>query len=109
MYYDIFRKNNGIIEYPMPWAAHENLSFLIKNEEMSQIVEDLGLKPISKIDQTQAGIDFFTSLLEKIKEYGPPKVGLNLIMGDSTVSKLSNLLAHLQKGLLMLESGVYRK
>lgn len=109
LYYDIFRKDDGAIQYPMPWASQESLSFLIKNGEMAQIVEDLGLKPISKTDQTEAGIEFFTSLLEKIKEYGPPKIGLNLIMGDSTVSKLINLLAHLQKGLLMLESGVYQK
>ncbi|WP_036379140.1 class I SAM-dependent methyltransferase [Muricauda sp. MAR_2010_75] len=109
LYYDIFRKEDGNIQYPMPWASQENLSFLIKNNEMAHIVEDLGLKSISKTDQTQAGIAFFTSLLAKVKQQGPPKLGLNVLMGDSTVSKLTNLLAHLQKGLLMLESGVYQK
>ncbi len=109
LYYDIFRKNDGVIQYPMPWASQENLSFLIKNGEMAQIVENLGLKSISKQDETQAGIEFFTSLLAKVRQHGPPKLGLNVLMGDSTVSKLTNLLAHLQKGLLMLESGVYQK
>ena len=109
LYYDIFRRNDGDILYPMPWASNENLSFLIKNEGMTQIVEGLGLKSISKQDQTSAGIEFFTSLLAKVKQSGPPKLGLNVLMGDTTVSKLTNLLAHLEKGLLMLESGVYQK
>ena len=109
LYYDIFRKDDGEIQYPMPWASQENLSFLIKNGEMAQIVEELGLKSTSKQDETQAGIAFFTSLLAKVKQSGSPKLGLNVLMGASTVSKLTNLLAHLEKGLLMLESGVYQK
>ncbi|MBO0322078.1 methyltransferase domain-containing protein [Muricauda sp. CAU 1633] len=109
LYYDIFRKKDGDILYPMPWASEEALSFLIKNDEMAQIVENLGFKPLSKTSQTETGIEFFTSLLAKVKQYGPPKLGLNVLMGESTVSKLTNLLAHLEKGLLMLESGVYQK
>ncbi|MFD2101072.1 class I SAM-dependent methyltransferase [Flagellimonas iocasae] len=109
LYYDIFQKNDGEIQYPMPWATQETLSFLIKNDEMAHIVEGLGLNEISKTNQTDAGIEFFTLLLAKVKQFGPPKLGLNVLMGESTISKLSNLLAHLQKGLLMLESGVYQK
>ncbi|MFC4219664.1 class I SAM-dependent methyltransferase [Flagellimonas marina] len=109
LYYDIFRKNDGNVLYPMPWASQEPMSFLIKNNEMAQIVEGLGLKSISKQDQTTAGIDFFKLLLAKVKASGPPKLGLNVLMGDSTIPKLTNLLAHLEKGLLMLESGVYQK
>lgn len=109
LYYDIFRKSDGDVTYPMPWAPHEELSFLINNNEMAQIVEELGFIPKSKTDQTDAGIEFFTSLLARIKAYGPPKLGLNVLMGESTKPKLTNLLEHFQKGVLLLESGIYQK
>ena len=109
IYYDIFKGNDGTVQYPMPWASHERLSFLIKNNEVANILEELGFSKMLTTDQTQAGVDFFTALLDKIKMAGPPKMGLNVLMGETTKSKLSNLLAHLQQNLLMLESGVYRK
>ena len=109
LYYDIFTNNTGTITYPMPWADHESLSFLIKNSEVESILNNLGFSKISTTDQTEAGIDFFKSLFAKIETSGPPKMGLSLLMGESTLSKLSNLSNHLQKGLLRLESGIYQK
>ncbi|WP_421809787.1 class I SAM-dependent methyltransferase [Flagellimonas sp.] len=109
LYYDIFRKNDDLVTYPMPWAAHEGLSFLFKSEEMAKIMAELGFTLKSKTDQTEAGVEFFTSLLTRIKAYGPPTLGLNVLMGESTKRKLTNLLEHFQKGVLLLESGVYQK
>jgi len=109
LYYDIFRKSDGDVTYPMPWAAHEGLSFLFKGEEMAKIMAELGFTLKSKTDQTEAGIEFFTTLLARIKAYGPPTLGLNVLMGESTKPKLTNLLEHFQKGVLLLESGVYQK
>ncbi|MEZ4809154.1 MAG: class I SAM-dependent methyltransferase [Allomuricauda sp.] len=109
LYYDIFKRSDGEITYPMPWAQHGKLSFLIKNDGVANILDGLGFSKVSTTDQTQAGIDFFSSLLAKMEVSGPPKIGLNVLMGESTKSKLTNLMSHLQRNLLMLESGVYRK
>ena len=109
LYYDIFRKSDDGVTYPMPWASHEGLSFLFKGEEMAKIMAELGFTLKTKKDQTQAGVAFFTSLLARIAKFGPPKLGLNVLMGESTKPKLTNLLAHFQKGVLCLESGVYQK
>ncbi|MEZ4793888.1 MAG: hypothetical protein R2773_00145 [Flavobacteriaceae bacterium] len=38
-----------------------------------------------------------------------PKLGLNVLMGTSTLPKVSNLLHHLQCGALRLESWIYQK
>ena len=109
LYYDIFKKNDGNIKYPMPWASRQELSFLTTNNEMARILHGLGFSRITMSDQTQAGIDFFDTLSKKTKEPGPPKMGLNLLMGDSTIPKLTNLSTHLQNELLLLESGVFKK
>ncbi|WP_405208015.1 class I SAM-dependent methyltransferase [Aquimarina sp. LLG6339-5] len=109
LFYDILKKGNGEVNYPMPWASDSNLSFLFKSEEMDGFLENLGLTKNQSTNQTQAGIDFFDALVAKLKEFGPPKMGLNVLMGETTKPKLMNLLSHLKSGELELKSGVYKK
>lgn len=109
LYYDILKNNDERVKYPMPWATSEDHSFLFKNSEMDDIVTKLGLTKVSSKDQTRAGIEFFEGMLSKIKEFGPPKIGLNVLMGETTKPKLLNLLEHFKNGSLILESGVYKK
>ncbi|WP_428740209.1 class I SAM-dependent methyltransferase [Tenacibaculum sp.] len=109
LYYEILKNNDEIVKYPMPWASSEDHSFLFKNSDMDNILTSLGFTKVSSKDQTQAGIEFFEGVLAKIKEFGPPKIGLNVLMGETTKPKLLNLLEHFKNGSLILESGVYKK
>lgn len=109
IYYDIFKKGDGEISYPMPWANNANLSFLIKEKEMDDILKSIGLTKEISTDQTQPGIDFFNALIAKLKESGPPKMGLNVLMGETTKPKIMNVLSHLESGKLEIKSGVYKK
>jgi len=109
LFYDILRKENGKVNYPMPWASLAEHSFLFKIEEMNGFLNEFGLTKKQSTNQTQAGIDFFDKFVTKLKVSGPPKMGLNVLMGDTTKSKLINLLAHLKTGELELISGVYKK
>lgn len=108
LYYDIFKNTDRRVAYPMPWASTEDHSFLFRNSDMEAILSDLGLQKISSSDQTRAGIDFFEGMLAKLSEFGPPKIGLNVLMGETTKPKLLNLLEHLKNESLMLESGAYK-
>lgn len=109
LFYEILRKKNGEINYPMPWASLADHSFLFKAEEMDSFLNEVGLTKEQSTNQTQAGIDFFDALVTRLKESGPPKMGPNVLMGDTTKPKLMNLLAHLKSGELELKSGVYKK
>ncbi len=109
LFYDILKKGNEEVSYPMPWAGNANLSFLFKAEEMDDFLRELGLTKEQATNQTQAGIEFFETLIAKLKEFGPPKMGLNVLMGETTKPKLMNLMTHLKSGKLELKSGVYKK
>lgn len=109
LFYDIFKKGGGQVAYPMPWASKEEQSFLFKHGEMDAILVDLGFKEIQSVNQTEAGIAFFDSLFAKLKDVGPPKVGLNILMGESTGPKLMNLMNHLKDNVVILVSGAYQK
>ncbi len=109
LYYDILKKADGEVNYPMPWASTPDMSFLFKETDMNVFLTQFGLTREQSNDQTQAGIDFFNTLVAKLKEFGPPKMGLNVLMGETTKPKLMNLLGHLKSGELELKSGVYKK
>lgn len=109
LFYDILKKGDRKVTYPMPWASTADLSFLFKMEEMDTVLTHLGFTKIQSVDQTQAGIAFFDALVAKLKAFGPPKIGLNVLMGESTKPKLMNLLTHLKEEKLELKSGVYKK
>ncbi|MBL4707526.1 MAG: class I SAM-dependent methyltransferase [Flavobacteriales bacterium] len=109
LYYDILKKGDGEVNYPMPWASTSNMSFLFKETDMHDFLTQFGLTKEQSNDQTQTGIDFFNALVARLKEFGPPKMGLNVLMGETTKPKLMNLLGHLKSGELELKSGVYKK
>ena len=109
IYYDIFKKGNKEVTYPMPWANTAEISFFFQTSEMEKILDTLGFKKELSTDETAKGIIFFENLLQKTEKYGPPKLGLNVLMGPSTKNKIKNLLSALNEGKLVLESGVYKK
>jgi len=109
IYYDIFKKGAQEVSYPMPWATDASMSFLEPPTTMEGILSSLGLRGEMVTDQTIHGVEFFEKLLEKTSQSGPPKLGLNLLMGATTKDKIVHLLQALQTEKLMLQSGVYRK
>ena len=109
LYYDILKKGDGEVNYPMPWASKSDISFLFKEKDMDNFLTQFALTKEQSNDQTQYGIDYLNALFAKLKEFGPPKIGLNALMGETTKPKLINLLGHLKSGELELKSGVYKK
>lgn len=109
IYYDIFKKNDEDISYPVPWANDLSVSFLGTISNMDTILTDLGFSRERVMDQTGQAVDFFHNLLGKIKSEGPPKIGLNILMGASTVEKFGNLLKGLEEDKIELQSGIYKK
>jgi hypothetical protein len=43
-------------------------------------------------NQTDNGFLFFEGVLKRVAEFGVPLIGLNLIMGEDTKDKITNLL-----------------
>ncbi len=109
IYYDIFKKDKEDVDYPVPWADYPSVSFLNTITVMDKILKDLGFTKMQTTDQTYKAIQFLKSLFEKIKKDGPPKLGLNVLMGDSTKVKLGNILKGLEENKIVLQSGIYQK
>ena len=109
IYYDIFRTESGKVNFPVPWADDASMSFLGTTSNMDDILERLCFKNILATDQSYKGITFLQDLFEKLKMNGPPKLGLNVLMGTSTREKLVNILLGLEGEQIVLQSGIYMK
>ena len=110
IYYDIYKTmEQANIYYPMPWADRAELSFLIRKEEVNGIFDSLNFEILHSVDQTHHGIVFFENLFKRVRKTGPPKLGIQVIMGPSALSKLKNLMIHLQANKLQIYSGVLQK
>jgi len=109
IYYDIFRKDKEDVDYPVPWANDASVSFLETISNMDKILTDLGFLKIQSTDQTYKASQFLIGLFEKLKLNGPPELGLNVLMGNSTKEKLENILKGLGEEKIVLQSGIYKK
>lgn len=109
IYYDIFKVKKNDIYYPVPWANDASISFLQTIKNMDRILKNLGFKQKRKTNQSIKAKDFLVNLFEKINTHGPPKLGLNMLMGSLTKEKLKNILNGLIEKKIVLESGIYQK
>jgi len=109
IYYDIFKKNNEDVNYPVPWANNTSVSFLQTIANMDSILNSLGLTKMQATNQTEGAIAFLYDLFNKIKTNGLPKLGLNVLMGSSTKEKLENVQKALEANKIELQSGIYKK
>ncbi len=109
LYYDIFRKGSGEIEFPLPWATNPEMSFLSQPTVMNLLLKGQGLNAISTVDQTDAGVRFFEDLLPTLSTGGLQKPGLGMLMGPNAKIKIQNLLGGLNSGNILLQSGGYFK
>ncbi|WGK64980.1 class I SAM-dependent methyltransferase [Croceiramulus getboli] len=109
LYYDIFKDDDKEVNYPMPWASSADHSFLWTTSAMKALLLRLGFEKVTTTNQTKAGIAFFEHLFDEQRPTPPSKMGLDVLMGESTKPKLRNLMDHLKNKSLTLESGIYTK
>jgi ubiquinone/menaquinone biosynthesis C-methylase UbiE len=106
VFHDIFAKNSGEFLYPLPWAQTSEISHLTQADRVADLLSELGLKRVHWIDKTEESIAFFQERVTWLKQQGPPKVGLGMLMGPTALSKFSNVLSNLEHGLLQVVQGV---
>jgi len=109
VYYDIFKKDKGDIKYPVPWANNASISFLETIPVVDALLSDLNFVKLQTSDQTLKARQFLINAFEKIKNHGHSKLGLNVLMGNSTNKKLANILDAIEENKIELQSGIYRK
>jgi ubiquinone/menaquinone biosynthesis C-methylase UbiE len=95
--YDVMKLEDISVDYPLPWAdrKEESAVDLISNYETELL--RAGFKITEKKVKTDFAIKFFENMIENIKKFGPPPIGLHLLMGKNTQEKISNVFRQIKE------------
>ncbi len=105
LFHDIFLGDAGEPHYPVPWASEPSFSFLWPLNKVRNTLEAIGFSITNWEDKTRPSEEF----LKKMKEAGPQPLGIHLLMGDTALIKIQNVLRNLQENHICVIQAVAEK
>ena len=97
--YDVMGGETGSVRYPTPWAETAETSHLTTPGETRELLEQAGFTVEEVEDRTAAGIEFFRQRLA-LSPYGPPPLGIHLLLGPTARERFANVQQGLEEGAL---------
>ena len=99
--FDILSAGTGEPEYPAPWAATSEQSFLATADEMSAHLERAGFSIKEMRDQTSQALAFLDERIAQMESGGePPPLGLHLVVGPNVKEILAGVRRSVAEGRL---------
>ena len=93
--FDVMKKGDEALEFPVPWAASEDTSHLATPEETCGYLEAAGFDVQEVWDRTGFALDFFREGMAAAAQ-APQPLGIHLVMGDSAAEKLKNVKVNIE-------------
>lgn len=89
------------VQFPVPWAETEEISFLRSPEEVRSLIAQTGFREVRWVDVTGQAIDWSKERAAKAAAMGgPPTLGLHLLLGPKIGPAVASLGHNLQEGRL---------
>lgn len=107
--YDILAGPSGPVLFPVPWARTPETSFLVKPDELRQLLQESGFTITDWKDTTAAAESWFTGIVKKVDETGTPPLGFQVLMGEDFPLMARNQMTNLQDKLIVLAQVAARK
>ncbi len=94
----------GQVKYPVPWARVPELSFLVTEEAMHEILLATGFRKVISRDVTMEGLEAIKALAARAPA---ATFGLQIIMGPEFGGMVANLIENLSAGACRVVDAVY--
>ena len=88
---------NGLPEFPLPWAATADHSFLASDEDTKRDLASVGFEITAFRDTTQTPT-MLAMMRHKLETEGLPSVGSHVLVGDQYLQLLVNALRATEQG-----------
>ncbi|HET8728913.1 MAG TPA: methyltransferase domain-containing protein [Alphaproteobacteria bacterium] len=98
--YDVMRTAEGDPDFPVPWATTAATSFLDTPLAYRRALGDAGFEVVAERDRGAFALDFFRRMQARIAESGPPPLGIHILMGPEARTKIANVIAAVERGIL---------
>lgn len=90
------RGNDGIFNYPVPWASGEDTNFIETQATYRSLLSAEGFEVIKERDHSDFALIFFKAL--QARPGGPAKFGLQIVMGPTSPQKAANMIGLVERG-----------
>jgi hypothetical protein len=85
------------LTYPVPWASTPEQSALAPPETYKAALRASGFEIVAERSRREFAIEFFRSLRARMAHADrPPPLGLHLVMGPASATKVGNMLASVE-------------
>jgi ubiquinone/menaquinone biosynthesis C-methylase UbiE len=98
--FDMVRRGEGAIRYPVPWALSEDTSLVGTAEEYCDGLRKGGFEIVQERGRAAFAIEFTERMMARMAQGGPPALGLHLLMGEKAPVMIRNVLAMMKEGVL---------
>lgn len=85
-------------EFPLPWAATPEASFLGRPEEYLAAGEGVGLSCTHQRDRAEISLEYFAKLQARADQFGAMALSQALLMGEDAAVKRGNMVRSLETG-----------
>jgi len=97
--YDVMLTGEAQPDFPTPWAATAATSAVESADAYAGYLEQAGFSVDTVADRADAALASFEQLAATAGS-GPPPLGLHLVMGPTTPTKIGNLVAAIKAGVV---------
>jgi hypothetical protein len=102
--YDVMRLKDGALTYPLPWASNETMSFVATPDDYRSAAAAAGFSVIAERPRGAFAVEFFATVRARMAaaqaEGRKPPLGVGFVMGEDARTKIANLTAALEGGIL---------
>ena len=95
--YEVCAHKNSPPHFPVPWAQHAGLSFLVEPDAFREVLEAAGFYIDVWHDMTDLAQQAFSQMQEPVGEPQLPELGVHLLVGNDILTKAYNLRRNLDE------------
>jgi ubiquinone/menaquinone biosynthesis C-methylase UbiE len=98
--FDVMRKAEGELPYPMPWADGPETSYVETPAAYRAALEEAGFRVTSEEDRSAFALEIAAAMRARAATEGLPLIGLHLVIGEDARERVGRLIACVERGLL---------